>query len=244
MRRIQRLPLSQDALDFLRLRTKDVEGKPDAERAEEAARLWRLQGKAFKEIRQALGQMASGIKRCMYCEDSKGIAVEHFRPKKDYPLQAFTWLNYLLACTECNSNYKRTQFPLDGHGNPLLLDPTDPADDPLDHLTFTPDNGQFDPKTEKGRESCRVYGLDRRDLADARRSVWFLLKETLPRYSQHKAAGRHERAALIETALRQQPFSGVFAAFLRIAKGPAARLLIGDECLQVLRDHPEIEDWL
>lgn len=187
MRRIQRLPLSQDALDFLRQRTSEVEGKPDAERAEEAARLWKLQGKAFKEIRAVLGQMASGIKRCMYCEDSKGIAIEHFRPKRDYPLQAFVWLNYLLACTECNSNYKRTQFPLDGLGNPLLLDPSDPSDDPLDHLAFSPSTGQFEPQTE---------------------------------------------------------FSGVFAAFLRIARSPAARLLIGDECLQVLRDHPEIEDWL
>jgi uncharacterized protein (TIGR02646 family) len=244
MRRIQRLPLSQNALDFLRQRTSEIEGKPDAERAEEASRLWKLQGKAFKEVREVLRQMASGIKRCMYCEDSKGITVEHFRPKKDYPLQAFVWLNYLLACTECNSNYKRTQFPLDGHGNPLLLDPTDPADDPLDHLAFSPSTGLFEPKTEKGRASCQVYGLDRDDLARARHGAWILLKEVLPRYSQHKTAGRPEKAALLETALRQQPFSGVFAAFLRIAKGPAAKQLIGDECLQVLRDHPEIEDWL
>jgi uncharacterized protein (TIGR02646 family) len=244
MRRIQRLPLSQDALDFLRLRTGEVEGKPDAERAEEAARLWKLQGKAFKEIREVLGQMASGIKRCMYCEDSKGIAIEHFRPKREYPLQAFVWDNYLFACTECNSNYKRTQFPLDRNNEPLLLDPTHPKDDPLDHLLFSPSTGLFDPQTDKGRASCRVYGLDRGDLATARRNAWFLLKEVLPRYSQHKAAGRHELAATLETAIRQQPFSGVFAAFLRIAEGPAAGVLIGDECLRALRENPEIEDWL
>ncbi len=244
MRRIRRLPLSQDALDFLQQRTEAVEGKPEAERAGEAARLWKLQGKAIKEAREVLGQMASGIKRCMYCEDSKGIAIEHFRPKKDYPLQAFVWLNYLLACTECNSNYKRTQFPLDEHGNPLLLDPTDPADDPLDHLTFSPSTGLFDPQTDRGRASSKVCGLDRDDLARARRNAWTLLMEVLPRYSQHKAASRHAKAAVLETAVRQQPFSGVFAAFLRIAKGPAARVLIGEECLQILRDHPEIEGWL
>jgi uncharacterized protein (TIGR02646 family) len=244
MRRIQRLPLSQDALDFLRQRTSEVEGKPDAERAEEAVRLWKLQGKAFKEVRQVLGQMASGIKRCMYCEDSKGIAVEHFRPKKDYPLQAFVWLNYLLACTECNSNYKRTQFPLDGLGNPLLLDPSDPADDPLDHLAFSPSTGLFEPQTDKGRASCQVYGLDRGDLARARHNTWVLLREVFPQYARHKSAGRPEKAAEIERAIREQPFSGVFAAFLRIARSPGARMLIGDECLQVLRDHPEIEGWL
>lgn len=244
MRRIQRLPLSQEALDFLRLRTRDVEGKPDTERAAEAARLWKLQGKAFKEIRDVLGSMASGVKRCMYCEDSKGIAIEHFHPKKNYPLQAFDWLNYLLACTECNSNYKRTQFPLDGDGNPLLLDPTNPADDPLDHLLFSPRTGQFVPQSERGRESSRVYGLNRDDLARARKNTWFILKRILPCYSQDKAAGRHREAAVLETAIREQPFSGVLAAFLRIAKGAAAKNLIGDECLRVLRDHPEIEDWL
>lgn len=244
MRRIQRLPLSQDALDFLQGRTGIIEDKLDAERAAEAARLWKLQGKAFKEVREVLGQMASGIKRCMYCEDSKGIAIEHFRPKKDYPLQAFEWTNYLFACTECNSNYKRTLFPLDDQGEPLLLDPTNPAEDPLDHLAFSPSTGKFQPVSDKGTESRQVYGLDRPDLTKARFNAWILLREVLPRYAQHKAAGRDQEASNLEKAIREQPFSGVFAAFLRIARGPAAEKLIGQECLQILRDHPEIETWL
>jgi hypothetical protein len=188
--------------------------------------------------------MASGIKRCMYCEDSKGITIEHFRPKKDYPLRAFEWANYLLACTECNSNYKRTLFPLDDQGEPLLLDPTDPTDDPLDHLAFSPSTGKFQPLSDRGRESRQVYGLDRPDLVKARFNAWILLREILPRYAQHKLAGRISDANHLERAVREQPFSGVLAAFLRIAKGPAAKTLIGEECLQVLSNHPEIEGWL
>jgi hypothetical protein len=243
MRQIRRLLLSQDSLGFLRKRTAMVEGKPTAERAVEAARLWKLQGKAFLEIREALGRMASGLKRCMYCEDSRGIAIEHFWPKRDYPHKAFAWTNYLLACTVCNSNYKRTLFPLD-RGQPLLLNPTDPAENPLDHLGFSPSTGQFVPLSEKGRASRDVYGLDRDELTTGRKTHWTVLKALLFNYSRHRAAGDLAEAERQKEAVRLLQFSGVFAAFLRIAKGSGARVLIGEEHLQILRNHPEIEDWL
>jgi hypothetical protein len=45
-------------------------------------------------------------------------------------------------------------------------------------------------------------------------------------------------------AVREYPFSGVRAALLRIAEGPAADVLISVECLQALRSHPEILGWI
>ena len=88
MKRIQRLPLSVAALTFLHERSAAVAAAANA-RAE-AGRLWGLQdNQAFREIRKTLGKMASGLERCMYCEDSEGTAIEHFRPKSTYPERAF-----------------------------------------------------------------------------------------------------------------------------------------------------------
>jgi len=154
----------------------------------------------------------------------------------------FAWENLLLGCSHCNSNVKKHQFPLDASGQPLLLDPT--QDEPLDHLLFS-ETGRYKHRSRKGKTSIQVFDLNRTFLAEGRRDAWIAIPELLIRYAQHKAAGRHERAQDVEQALRRYPFSGVFAAFLRIAKSRSfRRRLITPECLAVLRAHPEITTWL
>ncbi|HYU32648.1 MAG TPA: HNH endonuclease [Thermoanaerobaculia bacterium] len=186
--------------------------------------------------------MATGRMRCMYCEDSAGSDLEHFWPRAAYPERAFTWENLLFACSHCNSNVKRHQFPLDASGQPLLLDPT--QDEPLDHLLFA-ETGHYKHRSRKGKTSIQVFDLNRTTLAEGRRDAWIAIPELLIRYAQHRAAGRREQAKDVEQALRRYPFSGVFAAFLRIAKSRSSRRhLITPECLAVLRDHPEIATWL
>src|ERR1700690_2130973 len=59
---------------------------------------------------------------CAYCGMStNGLDVEHFRPKgsirNDQAHKGYWWLayevsNYLLGCTVCNRNRKKTSFPL------------------------------------------------------------------------------------------------------------------------------------
>lgn len=94
MKRLLRLPLSPSTLALLRNRSETVAGSTHP-RAE-VELLWGRQGnKAFREIREVLREMASGVERCVYCEDSKGIAIDHFWPKTEYPERAFDWLNYL-----------------------------------------------------------------------------------------------------------------------------------------------------
>lgn len=145
--------------------------------ADEAKRLWRKthstksRRAAIAEVRQALGNMAFGRKRCMYCEDSLGTDIDHFRPKADYPGKTFAWENHLLACSHCNSNEKRSQFPLDAAGDPLLVDPT--VDDPLAHLSLVPETGYLSPLTQRGTETERVFGLNRREeLMTGRFDAW------------------------------------------------------------------------
>jgi uncharacterized protein (TIGR02646 family) len=240
MKRLRRLDLSPQVLTFLRKRTGQVVTAADPQT--EAGRLWKFQkNNAFREIREVLGRMASGIERCMYCEDSVGTAIEHFWPKSGYPGRAFDWLNYLVACSGCNSNFKRDQFPLESSGDPLLVNPTE--EDPLDHLTFSPSTGLYQPLSPKGDPSIQVFGLNRATLTKGRLNAWTALEQLLVRYARCRATLDHARASRIETAVREHPFAGVLAALLRMAAGPDADLLVSGECLQVIRDHPEVSGW-
>lgn len=240
MKRLQRLPLSPTTQAFLGKRTSAVARAADP-RAE-ASRLWDLQqNRAFQEIRATLRQMASGIERCMYCEDGAGTAIEHFWPKASYPDRAFAWANYLLACSLCNSNFKRDQFPCDASGRPLLIDPTE--EEPLDHLTLSPSTGSFLARSPKGEWSIRVFGLGRDALEKGRRAAWTALEILLIGYAQAHRNGDGERSARIEFTVRHHPFAGVLAALLRMARGPDAALLVAADCLAALRRHPEIHSW-
>jgi uncharacterized protein (TIGR02646 family) len=239
MKKLSRLPLSPEALAFLDQRAAAVAQAPDPR--SEAARLWKLRGKSFDEVREVLGRMASGRDRCMYCEDSEGTAIEHFWPKATYPERAFDWLNYLLACTLCNSNFKRDRFPLDHAGQPLLVHPIE--DEPLDHLALSPSTGKFTGLTLKGEQSIPVFGLDRTNLEKGRLDAWTALEALLSEYARFRRTGNAVRAAQIESTVRNYPFAGVFVALLRISAGPDADLLVEEACLAALREWPDILTW-
>ncbi len=138
---------------------------------------------------------AQGAK-CCYCEqqvEGKYDDVEHFRPKAGavrgpgfpttgYWWLAWSWTNLLLACKSCNSEFKRTLFPLapgsvvlaphqppPGGESPLLLDPA--SEDPIDHIQFHPaERGRWRPSARggsvRGDTTIRVLGLDRGSLLD------------------------------------------------------------------------------
>jgi uncharacterized protein (TIGR02646 family) len=123
------------------------------EQVKAASRAWDTKDqKTFNSIRDILEKMCPGVHRCVYCEDARGDDIEHFHPKKFYPEQAFVWDNYLLACSACNSNYKRDKFAIldsanqrhdlkrDKHdpfivpptGSPLLINPR--KENPFEYL--------------------------------------------------------------------------------------------------------------
>ena len=77
---------------------------------------------------------------CCYCERGitdwgTGKQVEHYRPKACFQHLKYDWDNLLLACGECNYA-KRSKFPKDDDGEPLILNPYDPNHDPEDHIDF------------------------------------------------------------------------------------------------------------
>jgi uncharacterized protein (TIGR02646 family) len=125
------------------------------------------QTKAFHTVIKTLRGMAGSTERCMYCVDSHGCDVEHFRPKQRYTQHAFDWLNFLLCCTECG-RFKGDRFPTE-NGHPLLIDPS--IDDPWEHLDFDPDTGNLTARFDlakkgwsaKGEKTVELLQFDRRE---------------------------------------------------------------------------------
>lgn len=193
MRRITRVALPAPTQKALDRRQADA----DAKRAEGtlvAEMEWKSarRTKPLKTIAATLAGMTGPRERCMYCCDSHGTDIEHFRPKADYPQWMFRWPNLLLCCTECG-RFKGNQFPVQ-NGAPGLVDPT--AEDPWQYLDFDPETGvvvaRYDAadgiENPKGTETVRVLQLDRREaLNDAYVKTWGRL------------------VAAVETALRQPP---------------------------------------
>ena len=168
MRRVTRPALPTKVQGYLDRRqlaanTRHALGTLDIEREWKAARQTKAVGTALKTLQQMMGKR----ERCMYCVDSHGSDIEHFRPKARYTGRAFQWSNMLLCCTECG-RFKGSQFPL-ANRRAMLIDPT--AEDPWQHLDFDPDTGnltaRFDLHTNdwsaRGTKTVEVLRLDRRE---------------------------------------------------------------------------------
>lgn len=242
MRRVRRIPLDP-ATDAALAR---LSGKVAlaADPAAEAKRLWHSKSTTtFRAVRQTLDQMAGGRSRCMYCEDSFGTDIEHFYPRVRYPKRAFSWVNYLLACSHCNSNLKRQLFPFIGR-RPALIDPS--RDDPKDHLVFLPSSGDFAAIGPKGQPSIEVFGLNDkaspRRLSDARKAAFLTLQVLLEEYDACLQRGDAKTAELARQAIRDEPFPAVLEWLVTTASGPAANRLLRPSIPRLVAEH-SVATW-
>ena len=222
------------------MRTAAVVAAP--KRRATARKLWKQQSDAtFAEMRRVLAAMAPGVSHCMYCETSEATPIDHFRPKVRYPRLAFRWENLLLACSTCNSNYKRDEFPRDAQGRRLLIDPT--RDDPRKHLGLSPGTGDYVGLTPRGTESIRVFGLQRGTLTRSRWDAWGSVEGLILRYAGAMRRADAVRALDSQRDLCRFPHASVFEALLDVATSPAAAQYIDPDCLAALAAHPEIRGW-
>ncbi len=168
MRRVKRLNLEIRVQSYLSKRQKQanqklIKGSLDTTTEWKNAR----QTKTIEKVLKALQAMMGDRQRCMYCLDSHGSDIEHFRPKAAFPKRMFRWRNLLLCCSECG-RLKSDSFPVDGK-KPLLIDPT--KEEPWLHLDFDPQTGnivpRFNPNTmtfsEKGEQTVITLQLDQRE---------------------------------------------------------------------------------
>ena len=171
MRRIKRMELPSAARAYLNQRQQQANeklasGNLDASTEWKSAR----QTQAVAAVVATLRRMTGERERCMYCLDSHGSDIEHFRPKADYPKRMFRWRNLLLCCSECG-RFKGNQFPLQGK-RPLLIDPS--KEEPWRYLDFDPDTGNLSARFDlqanaycpKGEKTVEVLQLDRREVLE------------------------------------------------------------------------------
>jgi uncharacterized protein (TIGR02646 family) len=113
------------------------------------------------EIRSVLEAMS--FNKCFYCErklDETGSQVDHYIEVAENPALAFHWRNLYLSCPDCNrKKLPNTTIPVSD-----CLDPCDPSENPMEHLTF--DREIIRPKigSLKGSQTVQKYRLDRENL--------------------------------------------------------------------------------
>ncbi|QKZ23812.1 HNH endonuclease [Streptomyces chartreusis] len=164
MIRLQRVPAPRKTevlLDRWTARVQAAGASSEAARAE-----WKKAKAPRRHVKALLDLMAHGAMRCMFCDDSLGTDIDHFQPLDCAPLRAFVWVNHVLACGWCNSGNKQGRYPLAADGTCLLIDPT--AEEPADHLTLRLTSCLYEGRTDKGRKSIEVFGLNRSDLVEGR----------------------------------------------------------------------------
>ncbi|MFJ1752702.1 hypothetical protein [Kitasatospora sp. NPDC088134] len=189
-----------------------------------ARKAWRDADGTTGRVRRTLEQMARGAVRCMYCDDNRGMAVDHFEPLDRAPLRAFDWLNHLLACSYCNSDVKREEYPVDVDDNCLLIDPT--AEDPSAHLRLLLLSGLYEPVngSAKGAASIQVFGLNRPDLVEGRQDAFVLARSNIRDWHLHRLSDP-ARADRVAEALLRRPFLGVIHAMGRLEPHSAPLVL-------------------
>jgi hypothetical protein len=133
-------------------------------------------------------------------------------------------------------------MPTDGTGSPMLLDPT--RDEPLDHFDFIPETGYLAPRTERGRVTAEVLGLNRRQvLRDGRMCTWTALSEMLRGYANAKEKGDAERAERIGVAIRSEGFSAVLSFLVRMVDTGLVDVCIEPEVARIVEQHGEVSKW-
>lgn len=106
----------------------------------------------------------------MFCSGSESSQVEHFRPKRDFPLRAMEWQNFLWVCGICNLN-KGDRFPQ----VPQVIDPLSES---VWEFCFIDEYGNLsalwrvdtNDVDARGDITIKTIGLDRDALQQARQS--------------------------------------------------------------------------
>ncbi|MEV1091455.1 HNH endonuclease [Streptomyces microflavus] len=236
----QRLPSELES-SLVRL-TQELAGTPIAERIEHADRIWdrkTVRRDVYRPVKGELETMAPGLDCCMYCGNHMADTVDHFVPKSLCALRTFFWPNLFLACSTCNSRFKRDQHRSDGLVGSLLVDPT--RDDPIEHLDLQLESGHYRAVegSKKGQWTIDVCGLNEGRRPRAREGAWRSLGGDLKGWARARDEGRPDDMRFHLWRMRDQPFADVCYAALHKAVSDNADAIFVDtdpHVLALLRD--------
>ena len=117
-----------------------------------------------EDVKEQLKKETHG--KCMYCESFIGAVayehIEHFKPKKEYPLLTFEWSNLGLACPKCNTNKLDDFDETCPFINPYV-------DNPSDHFISAGTMILSKPNDKRAKITEIKLGLNRPELLEARK---------------------------------------------------------------------------
>lgn len=195
--------------------------------------------KAFKDIKKKLGDAAPPGDACVYCERDRYRDIDHIRPKRHYPQEAFIWENYIFACTICNQDAKKDTYAvLDAQdkiikfdrtllftqpvptGSHLLIDPR--TEDPLSFLFLDLETGRFVVNQngtlldrEKGIFTRDLFNLNETSLSRIRVQAFTAFKDYLTRHKECVAKADLKGAQRILEEINELPHPTVLVEMRR-----------------------------
>ena len=168
----------------------------DADIALTARRQWEQsqRTRALQEVKTALRTMAGRRHRCMFCGDTRGTDIDHFRPIVAHRERTFVWANLLWVCGSCN-RAKSDRFQVGGDGRPLLIDPTE--EDPWHFLYFEPRTGNITAKFDavinapdlRGEHTVQLLALNHEAVTEGRQATRRNLEAAVRAFLAAMAAG-------------------------------------------------------
>ena len=169
----------------------------------------------------------------VFVADGHGQQLAH----PGYYWLAYDWLNLLPACIGCNrpgqspsgmASGKWDKFPVaafravkpgeEAQEEPVLLNPW--RDDPNDHLIFDDERGVVVGKTDRGKMTIRILGLNREALIEERRRAYcsakahyVLLIDAIKQHNQNEIDDHKSELGMYESG--SAPYSAAARAAVR-----------------------------
>jgi uncharacterized protein (TIGR02646 family) len=130
----------------------------------------------YDEIAEDLFIMTDN--HCSFCDiqplRQSGATIEHFRPKKKFPLLAYAWVNLFYCCTNCQK--KRDEF--DKKCKPLKPDQINYAfiyyfriEETIEEVFIRPNLERSVEEQNRAEETIKLYGLNKFARPEARKNV-------------------------------------------------------------------------
>ncbi|MBT1686433.1 HNH endonuclease [Dawidia soli] len=203
-----------------------MQGASFEDQVQKAKSKWNNKGSglgqgAFADIKKTLLEMCVGVEICAYCEQNEATDIEHIFPKRLYPEKAFSWENYIFACSKCNTHHKSDKFKIFDPKNSVIetditpkrgtftKPPTEDSlfinqriEDPMDFFELDLVNQQFiftekhPPGTRnylKAKFTKEVLGLNTRaTLIESRKKAVMFYISRLEKFVKASATTTHE----------------------------------------------------